>query len=56
MNAIFPAATDTELIRRQASMMDAPDPVWHAGVGVWVNGNVHGFKRAAVPDENATAI
>lgn len=56
VNAICPGATDTEMIRRQAGMMGAPDAVWHAGVGVWANSNVHGFKRVAVPDEIATAI
>lgn len=56
VNAICPGATDTEMIRRQAGMMDAPDAVWHAGVGVWANSNVHALKRVAVPDEIAAAI
>lgn len=56
VNGICPGATDTEMIRRQAGMMGAPDAVWHAGVGAWANSNVHGLKRVANADEIATAI
>lgn len=56
VNAICPGATDTEMIRRQAGMMQAPDPVWRAGLGVWANGNAHGLGRVAQPAEIAAAI
>ncbi|WMT86431.1 SDR family oxidoreductase [Pelagibacterium sp. 26DY04] len=56
VNAICPGATDTEMIRRDAGFMDAPDAVWHAGVGAWARSNVHGMQRVASPQEIAAAI
>ncbi|WP_332711985.1 SDR family NAD(P)-dependent oxidoreductase [Pelagibacterium mangrovi] len=56
VNAICPGATDTEMIRRDAGFINAPDPVWHAGVGVWARSNVHGMQRVASAQEIAAAI
>ncbi|GGA53893.1 SDR family NAD(P)-dependent oxidoreductase [Pelagibacterium lentulum] len=56
VNGICPGATDTEMIRRQAGMMDAPDAVWRTGLGVWGRSNVHGLGRVAAPHEIAAAI
>jgi NAD(P)-dependent dehydrogenase (short-subunit alcohol dehydrogenase family) len=55
VNAICPGATDTEMIRRQAGMMEAPDATWNTAVGVWARQNVHGFRRLASADEMAQA-
>lgn len=56
VNAVCPGATDTEMIRRQAGMMDVPDAAWRAALGLWAKSNVHGFKRVAEPEEIASAI
>ncbi|RJL20434.1 SDR family NAD(P)-dependent oxidoreductase [Paracoccus siganidrum] len=56
VNGICPGATDTEMIRRQAGFMDAPDAAWRTAVGLWARGNVHGLQRVAAPHEIAAAI
>jgi NAD(P)-dependent dehydrogenase (short-subunit alcohol dehydrogenase family) len=56
VNAICPGATDTEMVRRQAGMEDAPDSVWQTGFGVWARQNVHGLGRPASPEEIARAV
>src|SRR5579864_1212428 len=40
INVLIPGTTDTELVRRAAGMMNAPDPVWEAAVSVWAKSNV----------------
>jgi NAD(P)-dependent dehydrogenase (short-subunit alcohol dehydrogenase family) len=53
INTLLPGTTDTELIRRVAGMMDAPDAVWEAAVGVWAKSNVDVARRVARPEEIA---
>ncbi|EKF19972.1 short-chain dehydrogenase/reductase SDR [Nitratireductor pacificus pht-3B] len=56
VNGICPGATDTEMIRRQAGFMDAPDAAWNAAIGLWSRSNVSGLQRVAAPREIAAAI
>ena len=56
VNAICPGATDTEMIRRQAGLIDAPDAAWNAAIGTWSRSNVPGMQRVAAPHEIAAAI
>jgi NAD(P)-dependent dehydrogenase (short-subunit alcohol dehydrogenase family) len=53
INALIPGTTNTELVRRAAGMMNAPDPVWEAMLGVWARSNVAVAHRVATPDEIA---
>jgi NAD(P)-dependent dehydrogenase (short-subunit alcohol dehydrogenase family) len=53
INTLIPGTTDTELVRRAASMMSAPDPVWESAVAVWAQSNVAVAHRLAKPEEIA---
>lgn len=53
INTLIPGTTNTELVRRAAGMMDAPDSVWDAAAGVWGRSNVAVARRMASPDEIA---
>ncbi|HEY3798438.1 MAG TPA: SDR family NAD(P)-dependent oxidoreductase [Caulobacteraceae bacterium] len=53
INALIPGTTDTELVRRAAGMMNAPDPVWKAMIGTWAKSNVAVAHRLAKPEEIA---
>jgi NAD(P)-dependent dehydrogenase (short-subunit alcohol dehydrogenase family) len=54
INTLVPGTTDTELVRRAACMMEAPDAVWEAAVAVWAKSNVAVAHRLATPEEIAT--
>jgi NAD(P)-dependent dehydrogenase (short-subunit alcohol dehydrogenase family) len=54
INTLIPGTTDTELVRRAAGMMDAPDAVWEAAVAVWAKSKVAVAHRLATPEEIAT--
>lgn len=56
VNGICPGATDTEMIRRQAGFIDAPDAAWNAAIGIWGRSNVPGLQRVGAPHEIAAAI
>ncbi|MEO9338264.1 SDR family oxidoreductase [Mesorhizobium sp. SB112] len=56
VNGICPGATDTEMIRRQAGFIDAPDAAWSAAIGIWGRSNVYGLQRVAAPHEIAAPI
>ncbi|WP_295805682.1 SDR family oxidoreductase [uncultured Nitratireductor sp.] len=56
VNGICPGATDTEMIRRQAGFIDAPDAAWNAAIGLWSRSNVAGLQRVAAPREIAAVI
>ncbi|HWI85151.1 MAG TPA: SDR family NAD(P)-dependent oxidoreductase [Sphingomonas sp.] len=53
INALVPGTTDTELVRRSAGMMNAPDAVWQAAAALWARNNVPVAKRMARPEEIA---
>jgi NAD(P)-dependent dehydrogenase (short-subunit alcohol dehydrogenase family) len=53
INTLIPGTTDTELVRKAAGMMGAPDAVWEAAVAVWAKSNVAVAKRLATPEEIA---
>jgi NAD(P)-dependent dehydrogenase (short-subunit alcohol dehydrogenase family) len=53
INTLIPGTTDTELVRRVAGMMNAPDAVWEAAVSVWAKSNVAVAHRLARPEEIA---
>jgi NAD(P)-dependent dehydrogenase (short-subunit alcohol dehydrogenase family) len=55
INTLIPGTTDTELVRRVAGMMNAPDAVWEAGAAVWAKSNVAVAQRLARPEEIAAA-
>ena len=55
INVLIPGTTDTELVRRAAGMMNAPDAVWEAAVAVWAKSNVAVAQRLARPEEIAAA-
>ena len=54
INTLIPGTTDTELVRRAAGMMNSPDPIWEAMLGVWAKSNVAVAHRVATPEEIAT--
>jgi NAD(P)-dependent dehydrogenase (short-subunit alcohol dehydrogenase family) len=54
INTLIPGTTDTELVRRAAGMMDAPDAVWKAAVALWAKANVAVAHRLATAEEIAT--
>jgi NAD(P)-dependent dehydrogenase (short-subunit alcohol dehydrogenase family) len=54
INTLIPGTTDTELVRRAAGMMDAPDAVWKAAAAVWAKSNVAVARRLATAEEIAT--
>lgn len=56
VNAICPGTTDTEMVRRLANLLDAPDGVAVAALNAWAQSNVAGMKRMASSEEMATAI
>ena len=49
VNALIPGATDTELVRKAAGMMDAPDVVWEVAAKQWAKSHVPGMQRMATP-------
>lgn len=53
VNAILPGATNTEMVRRLAGMIDAPDPVWEAAAEQWAKSNLPTLQRMATPEEIA---
>jgi NAD(P)-dependent dehydrogenase (short-subunit alcohol dehydrogenase family) len=55
INVLVPGTTDTELVRRVAGMMNAPDAVWEAAAAVWAKSNVAVAQRLARPEEIAAA-
>jgi len=55
INTLIPGTTNTELIRRAAGMMDAPDSIWEASVALWAKSNVGVAHRVARPEEIAAA-
>jgi NAD(P)-dependent dehydrogenase (short-subunit alcohol dehydrogenase family) len=55
INVLIPGTTDTELVRRAAGMMNAPDAVWEAAAAVWAKSNVAVAQRLARPEEIAPA-
>jgi NAD(P)-dependent dehydrogenase (short-subunit alcohol dehydrogenase family) len=54
INTLIPGTTDTELVRRAAGMMDAPDAVWKPAVALWAKANVAVAHRLATAEEIAT--
>jgi hypothetical protein len=54
INTLIPGTTDTELVRRAAGMMDAPDAVWKPAVALWAKANVAVARRLATAEEIAT--
>jgi NAD(P)-dependent dehydrogenase (short-subunit alcohol dehydrogenase family) len=54
INTLIPGTTDTELVRRVAGMMDAPDAVWEAAAALWAKSSVAVARRLATPEEIAT--
>lgn len=54
INTLIPGTTDTELVRKAAGMMNAPDAVWEAAVSVWAKSNVAVANRLATPEEIAS--
>src|SRR5215470_7596661 len=55
INVLIPGTTDTELVRRAAGMMNAPDAMWEAAAAVWAKSNVAVAQRLARPEEIAAA-
>jgi NAD(P)-dependent dehydrogenase (short-subunit alcohol dehydrogenase family) len=53
INALIPGTTDTELVRRAAGMMNAPDAVWEAAAAAWAKINIPVAHRMARPEEIA---
>jgi NAD(P)-dependent dehydrogenase (short-subunit alcohol dehydrogenase family) len=54
INTLIPGTTDTELVRRAAGMMGAPDAVWKPAVALWAKANVAVAHRLATAEEIAT--
>ena len=54
INTLIPGTTDTELVRRAAGMMDAPDAVWKPAVALWAKANIAVAHRLATAEEIAT--
>jgi len=54
INTLIPGTTDTELVRRAAGMMDAPDALWKPAVALWAKANVAVAHRLATAEEIAT--
>jgi NAD(P)-dependent dehydrogenase (short-subunit alcohol dehydrogenase family) len=54
VNALIPGTTDTELVRRAAGMIQAPDAVWEVAAAQWAKSNVAVAHRMAKPEEIAT--
>jgi len=54
INTLIPGTTNTELVRRVAGMLDAPDTTWNAFAAEWASTNLPDLKRMATPDEIAT--
>jgi NAD(P)-dependent dehydrogenase (short-subunit alcohol dehydrogenase family) len=54
INTLIPGTTDTELVRRAAGMMDAPDALWKPAVALWAKANVAVAYRLATAEEIAT--
>jgi NAD(P)-dependent dehydrogenase (short-subunit alcohol dehydrogenase family) len=52
INALIPGTTDTELVRRAAGMLNAPDAVWQAAAS-WARFAVPVAHRMAKPEEIA---
>jgi NAD(P)-dependent dehydrogenase (short-subunit alcohol dehydrogenase family) len=53
INALIPGTTDTELVRRAAGMLNAPDAVWEAAAASWARFAVPVAHRMAKPEEIA---
>jgi NAD(P)-dependent dehydrogenase (short-subunit alcohol dehydrogenase family) len=53
INVLVPGTTDTELTRRVAGMINAPDAIWEAGAAIWAKSNVAVARRMAKPEEIA---
>jgi NAD(P)-dependent dehydrogenase (short-subunit alcohol dehydrogenase family) len=53
INTLIPGTTNTELVRRSAGMIDAPDAAWNAMAKVWAKSNVAVARRMAEPEEIA---
>jgi NAD(P)-dependent dehydrogenase (short-subunit alcohol dehydrogenase family) len=53
INTLIPGTTDTELVRRDANMMNVPDPVWELTASTWAKSHVPGLQRMAKPEEIA---
>jgi NAD(P)-dependent dehydrogenase (short-subunit alcohol dehydrogenase family) len=53
INTLIPGTTDTELVRRVAGMMDAPDAVWEEAAAEWAKTNIAVAHRMAQPEEIA---
>ncbi len=53
INALIPGTTDTELVRRAAGMMAAPDAVWETAASAWAKQNIAVARRMAKPEEIA---
>jgi hypothetical protein len=54
INTLIPGTTDTELVRKAAGMMGAPDAAWQAAAALWAKSNVAVAKRLATPEEIAS--
>ncbi|WP_163507776.1 SDR family NAD(P)-dependent oxidoreductase [Fodinicola acaciae] len=53
VNALIPGTTDTELVRRAAGMLNAPESVWRVFAAQWAKSHVPGLGRMATADEVA---
>jgi NAD(P)-dependent dehydrogenase (short-subunit alcohol dehydrogenase family) len=53
INALIPGTTDTELVRRVAGMLDAPDAVWETAAAIWARSHIPAAHRMAKPEEIA---
>jgi NAD(P)-dependent dehydrogenase (short-subunit alcohol dehydrogenase family) len=50
INALIPGTTDTELVRRAAGMLDAPDAVWETAAAIWAKSHIPIAHRMARPE------
>jgi NAD(P)-dependent dehydrogenase (short-subunit alcohol dehydrogenase family) len=53
INALIPGTTDTELVRRAAGMLNAPDLVWQTAAAAWAKANIPVAHRMATAEEIA---
>lgn len=52
INALVPGTTDTELVRRDVGMENAPEAIWKVASGQWARSHIP-MRRLATPEEIA---